>query len=455
MKEEDGAARREPVELWQRCLARLENELPSEDFNMLLRPMQGELEAGKLVLRAPNRYARDLVEGRYLERIAELVADFDERAKVQSIEVSVGDREAGKPIRAEERPRRAAGGEEPGRQHLNPLFRFETFVVGKSNEIAQAAAWRVSENPGSEYNPLLLYGGVGLGKTHLMHAIGNALLAKAPDANIVCLRSERFANDMVRGIRTGTVQDIMQRYQEVDALLIDDIQFFANKLRSQEEFFHAFNAVVERGNQIVLTSDRYPREIEGLEERLKTRFVGGLPVEVEPLDLETRVAILQKKAEAAGAEIGTEVAFHIAERIRPNVRELEGALRRVLARAKFTTPSLPVTLDLVRQALADLFAIHNRQMTIDQIQKVVAEYYNIRHSDMLSKRRNRAIARPRQIAMALAKELTNHSLPDIGERFGGRDHTTVMYACEKVAELRKSDADIAEGYKNLYRQLTY
>jgi chromosomal replication initiator protein len=334
---------------------------------------------------------------------------------------------------------------------LNREFTFDTFVEGKSNELARAAATQVADNAGRTYNPLLLYGGVGLGKTHLMQAVGNELLQRNPNAKVLYLHSQRFVQDMVKALQTGTMQDFMKFYRSVDALLIDDIQFFAKKMRSQEEFFHVFNALLERGHQMVLTSDKYPREIDGLEERLKSRFVYGLTVEVEAPDLETRVAILMKKAEAEQIVLDQGVAFFMAERIRSNVRELEGALRRVIANARFTGSRISV--DQVKRALRDLFAIQDRQISIDNIQRTVAEYFNIKMADMLSKRRNRSIARPRQIAMALAKELTNHSLPEVGDAFGGRDHTTVLHACRKIDDLRGTTADVAEDYKNLTRLL--
>jgi len=335
---------------------------------------------------------------------------------------------------------------------MNPDFTFATFVEGKSNELAKAAAQQVAENAGQSYNPLLLYGGVGLGKTHLMQAVGHQVRLNNPQARVVYLHSQRFVQDMVKALKQGTMQDFMQYYRSIDTLLIDDIQFFAKKLRSQEEFFHVFNGLLEHGHQMVLTCDRYPREIDGLEERLKSRFVWGLTVQVEPPELETRVAILMKKAEAEEVDLDPAVAFFIGERIRSNVRELEGALRRVIANARFTGSR--ITIDQVKRSLRDLLAIQDRQVRIDNIQRTVAEYYNIKISDILSKRRNRSIARPRQMAMSLAKELTNHSLPEIGEAFGGRDHTTVLHACRKIAELRNSNADIAEDHKNLNRSLS-
>jgi len=336
--------------------------------------------------------------------------------------------------------------------NLNRDVTFEAFVEGKSNELAKAAASQVADNAGQSYNPLLMYGGVGLGKTHLMQAVGNEILRRKPEAKVMYLHSQRFVQDMVKALQTGTMQDFMQFYRSIDALLIDDIQFFAKKLRSQEEFFHLFNSMLERGQQMILTSDKYPREIDGLEDRLKSRFVWGLTVEVEAPELETRVAILMKKAEAENVPLDQEVAFFIAERIRSNVRELEGALRRVIANARFTGSR--ISIEQVKRALRDLFAIQDRQISIDNIQKTTAEYFNIKVGDLLSKRRSRTIARPRQLAMAMAKELTNHSLPEIGDAFGGRDHTTVLHACRKVAELRATSADIAEDYRNLSRLLS-
>jgi chromosomal replication initiator protein len=331
-------------------------------------------------------------------------------------------------------------------------YTFDTFVEGKSNQLARAAAMQVAENPGGAYNPLFLYGGVGLGKTHLMHAVGNAMLKTNPNAKIVYLHSERFVADMVKALQLNAINDFKRFYRSVDALLIDDIQFFANKERSQEEFFHTFNALLEGGQQMILTCDRYPKEIDGVEERLKSRFGWGLTVAVEPPELETRVAILMKKAEQTNMQLPPDVAFFIAQRIRSNVRELEGALKRVIAHAHFR--ACPISLELVKESLKDLLALQDRQVSVDNIQRTVAEYYKIKLSDLLSKRRSRSVARPRQVAMALAKELTNHSLPEIGEGFGGRDHTTVLHACRKIKELRESDSDIREDYKNLLRSLT-
>jgi chromosomal replication initiator protein len=335
---------------------------------------------------------------------------------------------------------------------LNPNFTFDSFVEGKSNQLGRAASIQVAENPGKGYNPLLIYGGVGLGKTHLMHAVGNLILQHHPDANVVYLHSERFVADMVKALQHNTINEFKRYYRSVDALLIDDIQFFAGKERSQEEFFHTFNALLEGEQQVIMTCDRYPKEVDGLEERLKSRFGWGLPVAIEPPELETRVAILMKKAQLSGVELPNEVAFFIAKRIRSNIRELEGALRRVIANAQFT--GRPITLDFAKEALRDLLAIQDKLVTIDNIQKTVAEYYKIRVADLHSKRRNRSITRPRQLAMALCKELTNHSLPEIGDAFGGRDHTTVLHACRKIEELRESDQRMAEDHANLLRTLS-
>lgn len=338
------------------------------------------------------------------------------------------------------------------RNYLNTSFTFANFVEGKSNQLGLAAATQVAENPGGSYNPLFIYGGVGLGKTHLMHAVGNALINRRPNAKVVYLHSERFVADMVKALQLNAINDFKRYYRSVDALLIDDIQFFAGKERSQEEFFHTFNALLEGGQQIILTCDRYPKEINGLEERLKSRFGWGLTVAIEPPELETRVAILMKKAQQAAMDLPNDAAFFIAQRIRSNVRELEGALKRVIANAHFT--GRPISIDLVREALKDLLALQDRLVSVDNIQRVVAEYYKIKVADLHSKRRSRSVARPRQVAMHLAKELTNHSLPEIGDAFGGRDHTTVLHACRKIKELLDSDADIREDVKNLLRTLT-
>ena len=325
-------------------------------------------------------------------------------------------------------------------------------MEGKSNQLARAAALQVAEHPGESYNPLFIYGGVGLGKTHLVHAVGNLMRRRDPRAQIVYLHSERFVADMVKALQHNAIAEFKRFYRSVDALLIDDIQFFAGKERSQEEFFHTFNTLLEGGHQIIMTCDRYPKEVDGLEERLKSRFGWGLTVAIEPPELETRVAILMSKAQQMGTRLAPEVAFFIAKRIQSNIRELEGALRRVVASSRFT--GRPITLDFAKEALKDLLALQDKLVTIENIQKTVAEYYRIPVRDLLSKRRNRSVARPRQMAMALAKELTSHSLPEIGEAFGGRDHTTVLHACRKIAQLRETEARVQEDYTNLLRTLS-
>ena len=430
--------------VWQECLGGLVEELSSHDYNTWIRPLQARVDESKLTILAPNRYVRERVQEKYLRRIVELVEWHGDPASPLSVELEVGsgDRQAGTPLRAE------------GDRHdeaLNKTFTFDSFVKGTSNELAVATADQVAKNPGRSYNPLLLYGGVGLGKTHLMHAVGNEVLRRSPSIRITYLHSQVFVQEMVRALQTGTMQAFTQYYRRADILLIDDIQFFAHKARSQDEFFHVFNALFEQRRQMVLTCDRYPRDIEGLEERLRSRFVCGVSAEVDPPDLETRVAILKKKAEIEGYDLDDEVAFFVADHIRSNVRELEGALRRIHAYARFT--GLRITVEQVREALRDLLAIHDRQVSIDNIQGVVAEYYQIRKSDLLLRRKTRTIARPRQMAMHLAKELTKHSLPEIGEAFGGRDHTTVLHAHRKITELKQSSSDIAEDYRNLSRRL--
>ncbi len=433
--------------IWQQCLGKLAEEISADQYDTYIKPLQVRVDDESVDIYAPNIYVEEQVRLAYLQRISDLISQASGNDEQMDIILHVGDNDDPRPL--------AAGphGDKPRIAHnLNEEFNFETFVEGKSNELAKAAALQVASNSGVSYNPLLLYGGVGLGKTHLMQAVGNGILQLKPDARVVYLHSQRFVQDMVKALQQGTMPDFMQYYRSVDALLIDDIQFFAKKLRSQEEFFHVFNGLLERNHQIVLTCDRYPREIEGLEERLKSRFVWGLTVEVEPPELETRVAILMKKAEAEEVVLDPKVAWFIAEHVRSNVRELEGALRRVIANARFMGASISV--EQVKRVLRDLLAFTGRQVSIDNIQRTVADYYNIKLGDLLSKRRNRMIARPRQVAMALAKELTNHSLPEIGDAFGGRDHTTVLHAVRKIAELREASADLSEDHKNLTRLLS-
>ncbi len=444
--------------LWQHCLKRLETELPQQQFNTWIRPLQASGTDQSLRLLAPNRFVLDWVQEKYAARIGELLTDLSNNPGF-SMEILVGSN-SGKP-RAKKRGHMAAQKQSAqvtpprGKKHqsgLKPEFTFDTFVEGKSNQLARAASIQVANNPGSGYNPLFICGGVGLGKTHLMQAVGNMILVNKPDACVVYLHSERFVADMVKALQHNTINDFKRFYRSVDALLIDDIQFFAGKERSQEEFFHTFNALLEGQQQIVMTCDRYPKEVSGVEERLKSRFGWGLTIAIEPAELETRVAILKSKAQQAQIDVPDEVAFFVAKRFHSNIRELEGALHRIIANSHFT--GRPITLEFAREALKDLLALQDKLVSIENIQKTVAEYYKIRMSDLLSKRRNRSIARPRQLAMALAKELTNHSLPEIGDAFGGRDHTTVIHACRKIAELRKSDQRLNEDYLNLVRILS-
>lgn len=446
--------------LWDKCLDCLQDEFPAQQFHTWIRPLQAEQSQGRLVLLAPNRFVLDWINERFLSRIRELVQQFSHpEAPTISLEIGTKGLEAAKTPSAvsEGSPARpkavAAAVEVPDyKSNVNPNFTFENFVEGKSNQLAKAASFQVAENPAVAYNPLFLYGGVGLGKTHLLHAIGNQIMQNNPNAKVLYLHSERFVADMVRALQNNAMNDFKRFYRSVDALLIDDIQFFAGKDRSQEEFFHTFNALLESQQQVILTCDRYPKEINGVEERLKSRFGWGLTVSVEPPELETRVAILMSKAEKAKIHLPYEVAFFVAKRIRSNVRELEGALKRIIANAHFTGRA--ITLDFVKDALRDLLALQDKLITIENIQKTVAEYYKVKVADLLSKRRSRSVARPRQMAMALAKELTNHSLPEIGDAFGGRDHTTVLHACRKINELKLTTQDVEEDFTNLLRTLT-
>jgi len=444
--------------LWHQCLRHLESEVPEQQFNTWVRPLQAVERDGELQLLAPNRFVVSWIEKNLFTRIEELVG-VSGTAGGPRVRLEVGSRrdELPAPAAAPDHKNITVSEGKPREQQaigsrLNAEFNFATFVEGKSNQLARAAAVQVGENPGRAYNPLFIYGGVGLGKTHLMHAVGNLIRERNPAARIAYVHSERFVSEMVRALQHNTINEFKQTYRTLDALLIDDIQFFAGKDRSQEEFFHTFNALLEGQQQIILSCDRYPKEVTGLEERLKSRFGWGLTVAIEPPELETCVAILMAKAQAAGGDLPEEVAFFIGKRIRSNVRELEGALRRVLATSRFT--GRPVTLELAREALKDLLAAQERLVTIENIQKTVAEYYKIRVADLLSKRRSRSIARPRQVAMALARELTNHSLPEIGDAFGGRDHTTVMHACDRVKDLREIERRASEDYLNLLRILT-
>lgn len=476
-----------PQRIWHQCLEVLRDEFPAQQFNTWLRPLQSDHREGQLMLFAPNRFVMDWVNEKYLRRIEEVLKDLEggqaprvnmrvgsaprEEALVTASEAADARQDEPGRVTAEEQgiaasasdrhPSPVTGNDrrsvqvEGGIKHqsfLNEGFTFDTFVEGKSNQLARAASMQVAENPGGAYNPLFLYGGVGLGKTHLMHAIGNEIVRRNPGAKVAYLRSERFVADMVKALQLNAINEFKRYYRSVDALLIDDIQFFARKERSQEEFFHTFNALLEGGQQVIVTCDRFPKEIVDMEERLKSRFGWGLTVMVEPPELETRVAILMKKAEQSGVRLSSEAAFFIAQKIRSNVRELEGALRLVIANAHFTGSE--ITPPFIRESLKDLLALHEKQVSIDNIQRTVAEYYKIKVADLLSKRRTRTVTRPRQVAMALSKELTNHSLPEIGDAFGGRDHTTVLHACKKIVELQELDPNIREDYQNFMRLLT-
>lgn len=439
------------ISLWQKCLDRLQDNITAQQFNTWIRPLQVDHQEDKLFLLAPNQFVLDWVSERFLAHINETLSGLSKSPP--EVILRIGSRESNKPIVHTKTEEKIITKQvKPITTNINSNFTFESFVEGKSNQLARAASLQVAENPGAAYNPLFLYGGVGLGKTHLMHAIGNFILQRKPNAKVLYLHSERFVADMIKALQTNTINDFKNYYRSLDALLIDDIQFFAGKDRSQEEFFHTFNTLLEGQQQIVLTCDRYPKEISGVEERLKSRLGWGLTVAIEPPELETRVAILISKAEQTNISLPQEVAFFIAKKIRSNVRELEGVLKRVIANAHFT--DRPITLDLVRESIKDLLALQDKLVTIENIIKTVAEYYKMKVSDLLSKRRTRSLARPRQIAMALAKELTNHSLPEIGEAFGGRDHTTVLHAFRKIEELKDSDTDIAEDFINLMRILS-
>lgn len=460
--------------LWERCSNALQDELPEQQFNTWIRPLRPQEGNGELRLLAPNRFVLDWVTEKFLSRIRALLGEasnepprvildlLDSNAEIPALsfgkalnlngqESSSSAQPSSRSEAADEKRTHSLMG--TSRSNLDNQFTFQSFVEGKSNQLALAAAKQVAENPGEGYNPLFIYGGVGLGKTHLMQAVGNQLKLRNPNARVLYLHSERFVADMVKALQLNAINDFKRFYRSADALLIDDIQFFANKDRSQEEFFHTFNSLLESRQQMIMSCDRYPKEIDGLEERLKSRFGWGLTVSVEPPELETRVAILMNKAQQAKMDLPTDAAFFIAQRIRSNVRELEGALKRVMASAHFTGE--PVTLDLIKESLKDLLAMQDRLVTVENIQRTVAEYYQIKLSDLMSKKRTRSLARPRQVAMALSKSLTNNSLPEIGTAFGGRDHTTVLHACRKIKELEESSADMREDLKNLNRTLSH
>jgi chromosomal replication initiator protein len=443
----------ESLDFWEACLNRLQDEVSSEQFNTWLRPLQPDISGEDLILFAPNHVVLKTVEDQYLERISKEVESLSS-IRFSNISLEVGNKPSANTY-AQSSPgseKISCVEKQPIKTNLNSAFTFERFVIGKSNQLAYAATAQVAENLGKAYNPLFIYGGVGLGKTHLIHALGNDVLKRNPKARVLYLHSERFVVEMVSALRLNKMDAFKDFYRSLSVLLIDDIQFFAGKGRTQEEFFHTFNALFDEEHQIVLTCDKYPKEIEGLEERLKSRFGWGLTVSMDPPDLETRVAILLSKAEQSQIKVPDEVAFFIAKRIQSNVRELEGALKRVIASASFTGRS--VTLDFARETLKDLLAVQAKLVSIENIQKTVAEYYKLRREDLLSHTRTRFIARARQVAMSLAKELTQHSLPEIGNAFSGRDHTTVLHACRKIKTLMDTDPATKEDYMNLLRALS-
>lgn len=439
--------------VWNRCVSQLRSDLSEQQFNTWIRPLQVVEDELAIRLLAPNRFVVDWINQNCMEKITAYVGKDSPEQFAVSVEVGSkpGDAPQSSFSGSKTPDSRPLSGAYIGGK-LNPDLTFDRFVEGKSNQLARAAAMQVALNPGKAYNPLFIYGGVGLGKTHLMQSIGNLIVEQRPNAQVAYIHSEKFVGDMVSALRHNTINEFKRAYRSLDALMIDDIQFFARKEQSQEEFFHTFNALLEGQQQVILTCDRYPKEVDGLDERLKSRFGWGLTVAIDPPELETSVAILISKASAAHIELPEEVAFFIAKRIRSNVRELEGALRRVIATSSFT--GRPITLDFAKEALRDLIALQDKLVTIENIQKTVAEYFKIRIADLLSKSRRRSITRPRQIAMSLAKELTTHSLPEIGDAFGGRDHTTVLHACRKISELRETETRITEDYQNLFRMLT-
>ena len=430
------------MEFWNKCSEKLENKLSQDDFNTWIRPLKGNLNKNTLEIIAPNDFILNFVETNLSDEILQMIKTQSKK------DISL----VFKTLTKETFVDKYSNGKKSEDTKLVASYVFDTFVEGKSNHVALAASKQVALNPKGDYNPLFIYGGVGLGKTHLMHAVGNEILKNEPNKRIVYVHSEKFVSDMVKALQLGAMNEFKSFYRNADALLIDDIQFFAGKEQSQEEFFHTFNALLDRNNQMILTCDKYPKEIDGLEERLKSRLGWGLPVIIDPPELETRAAVLLQKASSMGVSLPNDCAIYIAQRIRSNIRELEGALKRVVANAKFTNQE--IDLALVKDALKDLFVISAKMVSIENIQKTVAEYYNIKLSDLLSKRRSRSITRPRQLAMALTKELTRHSLPEIGEAFNGRDHTTVLHACKKIAELRKESPSHEEDYRNLTRALT-
>ncbi|HPA01831.1 MAG TPA: chromosomal replication initiator protein DnaA [Chiayiivirga sp.] len=439
---------------WPLCISRLESELPAEDFITWLKPLQADADATDqaLVLYAPNAFVMETVRARYLDRIEALLRLVSERPQA-AVRIEVGSlQRAQPPARASRAKGRAAAADDGFVTQLEAAYTFDNYVEGKSNQLARSAAWQVAQNPGQAYNPLVLYGATGLGKTHLMHAAGNLMRAQRPGMKVLYLRSEQFFSAMMKALQEKTMDQFKRQFQRVDALLLDDIQFFAGKNTTQEEFFHTFNALFDGKQQMILTCDRYPREVENLEPRLKSRLGWGLPVSIEPPDFETRAAILLSKARQRQIALPEDVAFKVANDIGSNVRDLEGALNTLAARSNLT--NTPITLAFAAETLRDIVRVHRQTISIANIQKAVADYYQLRMADLLSKRRTKALARPRQIAMSLAKELTTHSLPEIGDGFGGRDHTTVLHACRQIRKLRDTDGVLREDWDKLYRKLT-
>jgi len=440
------------IELWDQCITHLETELSEQQFNTWILPLQVGLENNTLQLLAPNRFVMDWVKKNFLDQIKTTIQNIDDSKSI-GVSISIGSQHKTSPD-SDNSPSKvkAVPQRRPYSSNLNESHVFENYVEGKSNQLARAASIQVSNNPGSDYNPLYIYGGVGLGKTHLMQAVGNQILKLNPDSNVVYVNCERFVSDMVKALQHSKINEFKNFYRNVDALLIDDIQFLAEKNRSQEEFFHTFNSLYESKAQMIITCDRYPKEIDGLEERIRSRLGWGLAVDIKPPDLETRVAILHTKAESIKTLLPDEVAFFIASKFKSNIRELEGALKRVIAHAHFT--GHPITQEFTHEALKDLLAVQDKKITIENIKKTVSDYFKVSISDLLSSRRTRSITRPRQIAMALSKQLTRHSFPGVGSAFGGRDHKTVLHACRKVDELCKQDHLINEDYENLFRALS-
>ncbi|PLK58432.1 chromosomal replication initiation protein DnaA [Candidatus Palibaumannia cicadellinicola] len=433
--------------LWQQCLARLQDELSITEFSMWIRPLQAEMSENMLALYAPNRFVLDWVRDKYLNSINTLLNNFcGKHAPLLRFEVG------SKPLKMTVLQPQSALSDFSHCSHVNPKQTFDNFIEGKSNRLARAATRQVADNLGRDYNPLFIYGHTSLGKTHLLHAVGNRIIERKANTKVVYIHAERFVQDMVKALQNNVIDEFKQYYRSVDALLIDDIQFFAHKERSQEVLFHTFNALLDNNQQMILTSDRYPQEIIGVEDRLKSRFGWGLTIAIEPLELETSIIFLIKKAAENNIKLLEEVAVFIAKRLRSNIRELEGALNRVIVNANYT--GRVITIDLVRETLQDLFSLQDKSITIDYIKKIVSEYYNIPMTDLLSKKRSRSVVRPRQIAMALSKKLTNHSLPEIGCCFGGRDHTTVLHACRKVDQLQQENHDIKDDFYHLIKILS-